>query len=163
MTGLKRVIIYADGACVGNPGPGGYGAIIEGDGETVELSGGYANTTNNRMELMGVIAALESLAEPCDAVVHSDSLYVVKAMRLGWAASWRANGWRTASKQPAKNRDLWVRVLELCERHNVTFEWVRGHSGVRQNERCDALAVAASHRAGLLPDIAAAPTQSMLL
>jgi ribonuclease HI len=161
MTLGPHVTIYADGACTGNPGPGGYGAVIERDGKITELSGGYASTTNNRMELLGVIVALESLDSPSDVVVRSDSLYVVKAMQQGWAEGWRANGWRIASRQPAKNRDLWTRLLALCERHSVTFEWVRGHAGVAQNERCDALAVAASRQPDLPPDVVTSDQPSL--
>ena len=143
---MKHVDIYTDGACKGNPGPGGYGAILVYGGQERELSGGEPSTTNNRMELMGAIAALERLREPCEVTLTSDSRYLVDAVTKGWAKSWRRNGWRTADKSPALNSDLWARLLELLEIHRVTFIWVRGHVGHPYNERCDALAVEAAGR-----------------
>lgn len=140
----KKVEIYTDGACSGNPGPGGYGIILRWNGHEKELSGGEANTTNNRMELMGVICALEALKEPCDVELYTDSKYVVDAVRLGWAKRWRASGWMKNKSEPAKNPDLWERVLSLTEYHDVSFIWVKGHAQNPFNNRCDALAVAQS-------------------
>lgn len=146
---MKTVTLYTDGACSGNPGPGGFGAILECNGQRRELSGGFAHTTNNRMELRGVIAGLESLKEPCTVRVVTDSQYIVNAMQQGWAAKWRANGWRRNAREKALNPDLWERLLNLCAHHAVTFTWVRGHNGHPMNERCDQLAVAASSRSDL--------------
>lgn len=143
---MKRVDAYTDGACSGNPGPGGYAVILRWNGHERELSKGYRRTTNNRMEIRAVIAALESLTEPCELVVHSDSQYVVNAVQQGWAKKWRANGWMRNRKEEALNPDLWGRLLDLLERsgHKVRFVWVRGHAGHDENERADQLAVAAS-------------------
>ena len=141
---MKRVTLYSDGACSGNPGPGGYGVILECDGREKELSGGFRNTTNNRMELWGVIAGLEALKETCAVTVVSDSKYVVDAMEKGWAAKWRAQGWRRNRNEKALNSDLWARLLDLCAKHSVKFQWVNGHAGHPQNERCDRLAVSAA-------------------
>jgi ribonuclease HI len=150
---MKHVTLYTDGACSGNPGPGGFGAILSYAGREKELWGGYVDTTNNRMELMAVIAGLSSLKEKCSVTVVSDSKYVVDAMRNGWAAKWRANGWKRNKKEPALNPDLWQRLLDLCGRHGVTFTWVNGHAGHPQNERCDRLAVAAAAMPGLPRDV----------
>lgn len=139
---MKKVEIYSDGACSGNPGPGGWGTIVVYKGHEKELSGGDAHTTNNRMELCGAIAGLEALKEPCEVILTSDSKYLVDAINLGWAAGWKKNGWKKSDKKPALNSDLWERLLELLEIHNVEFVWVRGHNGHPYNERCDALAVA---------------------
>ena len=139
---MKHVDIYTDGACRGNPGPGGWGAILVYGGREKELSGGEAHTTNNRMELCGVIAALSALKEPCEVTLTTDSKYVADAVNNGWAASWRARGWRKADKSPALNPDLWETLLSLLERHKVTFVWVKGHAGHPFNERCDRLATA---------------------
>ena len=147
----KHVIAYTDGACLGNPGPGGYGAVLLFGGHRRELSAGFRLTTNNRMEILGAVAALEALTQPCDVTLHSDSQYVVKAMELGWAKNWRARGWKASSGR-AKNPDLWQRLLDAAERHAVRFEWVPGHAGVKENERADQLAVAAAQRPGLPPD-----------
>ena len=138
---MKQVDIYTDGACSGNPGPGGWAAILKyGDAEKV-LSGGEAQTTNNRMELQGVIHALQALKEPCIVELWSDSRYVVDALDKGWAASWRAKGWRKADKKPALNVDLWEILLPLAETHTIHCHWVRGHAENEYNNRCDALAV----------------------
>lgn len=137
---MKHVDIYTDGACRGNPGRGGWGAILVYGGREKELSGGEAHTTNNRMELMAAIAALEALREPCDVTLTSDSRYLVDGIEKGWAVSWRARGWRKADKSPALNPDLWERLLALFERHTVHLVWVRGHVGHPYNERCDKLA-----------------------
>ena len=143
---MKRVTIYTDGACSGNPGPGGWGAILLYGSHRKELSGGEARTTNNRMELTGVITALEALTEPCVVELYSDSKYVIDGLEKGWAKSWRARGWIKADKKPALNSDLWERLLELCERHQVELHWVKGHSTNPYNNRCDQLAVAESQK-----------------
>lgn len=135
------VEIFTDGACSGNPGPGGYGAILRAGENTKEISGGEALTTNNRMELMGVISALSALKFPCDVILTTDSKYVVDSVTKGWAKGWRAKGWIKSDKKPALNSDLWERLLDLLEIHNVKFVWVKGHAGHPENERCDALAV----------------------
>ncbi len=145
-----RVTIFTDGAARGNPeGPGGYGCVLQytdpkGVLHEKELSEGFKNTTNNRMELMGPIAALEALNRPCDVDLFSDSQYLVKAFRDGWIGNWQRNGWKTSGKDPVKNRDLWERLLELTKTHRVTFHWVKGHDGHPENERCDRLATAAA-------------------
>ena len=149
---MKKVTIHSDGACSGNPGPGGYGVILECGGRLRELSGGYKRTTNNRMELTGVIAGLAALKEKCDVTVVTDSRYVVDAMSLGWAKKWRANNWRRGKDGVAMNSDLWAKLLDLCEGHEVRFQWIRGHNGHPMNERCDRLAVAAVHGGQLADD-----------
>ncbi|MDY3863831.1 MAG: ribonuclease HI [Eubacteriales bacterium] len=138
---MKKVEIYTDGACSGNPGPGGWGAVLVYGGHEKELCGGEAETTNNRMELTAVIEALSALREPCEVTLTSDSKYVVDALTLGWAEGWRARGWRKADKSPALNADLWARLLELTHIHRVSCVWVKGHAGHPYNERCDRLAV----------------------
>lgn len=140
------VTIYTDGACSGNPGPGGYGAILMYGSHQKELSGGAANTTNNRMELMGVITALKALNRPCTVQLYTDSQYVVNAIEKGWAVKWRANGWMRNKKDKALNPDLWQELLELLEKHDVTFHWVKGHAENPYNNRCDELAVAESRK-----------------
>ncbi|MBQ3133492.1 MAG: ribonuclease HI [Clostridia bacterium] len=141
---MKKVFLFTDGACSGNPGPGGWGAILRyGDAEK-ELSGGDANTTNNRMELLAVIHGLSALKEPCEVVIQSDSRYVVDGIEKGWARSWKQNGWRKADKKPALNADLWEKLLTLLDIHHVSFVWIKGHAGHPENERCDQLAVAQS-------------------
>ncbi len=137
----KKVKIYTDGACSGNPGPGGWGAILCYNGHERELSGGEKNTTNNRMELSGAIYALKALKEPCEVELTSDSKYLTDAILQGWVYSWRANGWKKADKKPALNVDLWEELLDLLEIHDVKFIWVKGHAGHEYNERCDRLAV----------------------
>ena len=137
---LKNVTIYTDGGCLGNPGPGGYGVVLIYGTIRKELSGGFRRTTNNRMELMAAIRGLEALKLPCRVTLHSDSEYVVNAMEKGWARRWRDNGWRRNKKEKAINPDLWERLLGLCEIHQVRFQWVRGHAGTPENERCDRLA-----------------------
>lgn len=139
----KKVIIYTDGACSGNPGPGGYGIILQYGEHRKEMSAGFDNTTNNRMELLGVITALEALKQPCDVDLYSDSKYVIDAVTKGWAQKWRSKGWMRTPKEPAKNPDLWERLLDLLEVHSVTFHWVKGHAQNANNNRCDELAVAA--------------------
>ncbi len=140
---MKYVEIYTDGACSGNPGPGGYGAILVFRGIEKEISQGFAETTNNRMELLGAIAALELLKEPCRVMLTSDSKYLVDGINLGWAKSWKRNRWMKPDRKAALNADLWGRLLELLEIHDVTFVWVKGHAGHPYNERCDKLAVEA--------------------
>lgn len=138
---MKTVTIYSDGACSGNPGPGGWGAILEYNGVEKEISGGEDHTTNNRMELTGVIKALEMLKEPCIVELYSDSKYVIDALTKGWARSWQKRGWVKSDKKPALNPDLWQRLLELTDIHTVHCHWVKGHASNPKNNRCDALAV----------------------
>ena len=139
---MKTVTIYTDVACSGNPGPGGWGAILEFNGVEKELSGGEANTTNNRMELTAVIRALQALKEPCNVELYSDSKYVIAALEKGWAWSWRKKGWIKSDKKPALNPDLWEELLMLTMRHKVTCHWVKGHATNPKNNRCDEMAVA---------------------
>lgn len=143
---MKKVDIYSDGACSGNPGPGGFGTIIVYKGIEKEISGGERNTTNNRMELLGAISGLEALKEPCEVTLTSDSKYLVDSVTKGWAKSWRAKNWIKSDRKPALNPDLWERLLDLLEIHKVEFVWVRGHVGHPYNERCDRLAVEQSKR-----------------
>ena len=139
---MKTVTLYTDGACSGNPGPGGWGAILEYQGHEMELSGGEDNTTNNRMELTAVIRGLQALKESCIVELYSDSKYVIDGLSKGWAASWRKNGWKKADKKPALNPDLWEILLNLTEKHNLHYDWVKGHAENPKNNRCDELAVA---------------------
>ena len=139
---MKTVTIYTDGACSGNPGPGGWGAILRYKDTEKCLSGGEAQTTNNRMELTGVICALEALKEPCVVELWSDSRYVIDALDKGWALGWQKKGWIKADKKPALNVDLWERLLALCRGHELHCHWVKGHADNAYNERCDAMAVA---------------------
>lgn len=143
---MKKVEIFTDGACSGNPGPGGWGAILRYNGIEKELSGGEKNTTNNRMELTGVIMALKALKEPCEVTLYSDSQYVCNALKLGWAKKWKQNNWMRNKKEPALNPELWDELLQLYDKHAVTINWVRGHNGHPENERCDRLAVSAAQR-----------------
>lgn len=138
---MKNIEIFTDGSCSGNPGPGGWGAILRYGTKEKELSGGEENTTNNRMELTAVISALSALNEPCKVIVTTDSKYVCDAITKKWVYSWQKNGWRKADKKPALNVDLWEKLLELLNVHEVTFNWVKGHNEHPENERCDALAV----------------------
>lgn len=138
----KKVYIFCDGACSGNPGKGGWGAILRYGEREKELSGAERNTTNNRMELTAAIQALCALKEPCEVVLTTDSKYLADGITKGWAKGWQANGWRKADKKPALNPDLWEKLLCLCEIHDVYVVWVKGHAGHPENERCDALAVA---------------------
>ncbi|MGH9846992.1 MAG: ribonuclease HI [Blastocatellia bacterium] len=145
--GLKRMVIYTDGACTGNPGPGGYGAVLMHGGHRKELSGGFRLTTNNRMEISACIVALQSLNGRCHVTLHSDSKYVVNTMSKGWARRWRLAGWKRKEGygenevwKDALNADLWEQMLDICDQHKVTFVWVRGHAGNEENERCDQLA-----------------------
>jgi len=150
MPGRKRVDIYTDGACSGNPGPGGWAAVLLYGLHRKELSGGERETTNNRMELMAAIGGLEALKEVCDVRLYSDSQYLVDAVNKGWAVKWRANGWMRNKNDRAKNEDLWERLLALCEGQAVEFIWVRGHSENPHNEECDRLAVAESRKFGVV-------------
>lgn len=142
LQGRKTVYIYTDGACSGNPGPGGWGAILRYKETEKKLSGGERQTTNNRMELTGVIAALSALKESCDVELYSDSKYVIDALEKGWARSWKSRGWVKADKKPALNSDLWETLLSLCDRHTVKCHWVKGHADNEYNNRCDRMAVA---------------------
>jgi ribonuclease HI len=147
-----EILIYTDGGSIGNPGPGGWGAVIIEDHARHEISGGYRRTTNNRMELMGCIMALSQLKESRRVLVRTDSQYVVNGMNKGWARKWRKNGWMRTPDEPAENYDLWEELLDLASRHHVSFEWVRGHAGHAENERCDKLAKEMSARRDLPPD-----------
>ena len=138
----KEVELFTDGACLGNPGPGGYGAILRWNGKEKEISGGEPSTTNNRMEISAAIAGLSALKIPCKVTLYSDSQYLVNAIQKGWAARWKRCGWMRTKTEPAQNKDLWETLLNLLERHQVEFVWVKGHAGHPENERCDRLAVA---------------------
>lgn len=156
---MHEVKMFTDGACRGNPGPGGYGVVLEvtdskGQLHVKELSGGYNNTTNNRMELMAVLKGFEALAKSCHVQVYSDSQYIVNAFNLGWLNSWVLNGWsRGKKKEPVKNEDLWKDILEQFNKHQAEFIWVKGHAGHPQNERCDVLATLAADGDQLVKDI----------
>ena len=149
---LKHVIIYTDGACTGNPGPGGYGVILKYGLHRKELSAGYRKTTNNRMELMAVIAGLRALKDRCQVTIYSDSQYLVESLSKGWAKKWQENGWKRNKKQKAQNPDLWEILLELFERHEIEIKWVRGHAGEEENERADFLATNAIKKSKLSVD-----------
>ena len=146
---MKNIQVYTDGACSGNPGPGGWAAILLYGPHQKELAGGAASTTNNRMELTAVIQALACLKEPCAIDLWSDSKYVVDGLSKGWAKHWRANQWRKSDKKPALNPDLWEQLLQLTERHQVHYHWVKGHAENPYNNRCDELAVAESRKFGI--------------
>ncbi len=143
---MKQVEIYTDGACRGNPGPGGWGAILVYKGKEKELSGGDAQTTNNQMELMGAISAFEALREPCQVIFTSDSKYVIDGLSKGWAISWQKKGWKKSNGSPALNPGLWQRLLEAVAPHKIEYCWVKGHAGHPYNERCDKLATAEADR-----------------
>ena len=147
-----RIIIYTDGSSLGNPGPGGYGVVIPSDGDTLELSGGFRKTTNNRMELLACIVGLEQFKTPSAVMLYSDSRYVVDGITKGWAKKWQRNEWRKSNGETALNIDLWERLLTLCDRHDVCFIWVKGHAGNTGNERCDQLANQAAAQPDLPPD-----------
>ncbi len=149
---LKHIDIFTDGACLGNPGPGGYGVIFAYEAQKAEKSGGFRLTTNNRMEIMAALVGLESLKQRCRVTVWSDSQYLVKAMNEGWARKWRANGWRRTAREAALNPDLWERLLLLTAKHVVEFRWVRGHNDHPENERCDTLAREAAQASDLPAD-----------
>lgn len=146
MPAKKQVEIFTDGACSGNPGPGGYGVILRYKGINKELFGGEPSTTNNRMELTAVITGLSALKESCDVILYSDSKYIIDAVQKGWAQKWQSNGWMRNKKEPALNPDLWEKLLELLKVHHVEFVWVKGHAGHPENERCDQLAVQQSQK-----------------
>ncbi|MDD4851530.1 MAG: ribonuclease HI [Gemmiger sp.] len=145
---MKQIEIFTDGACSGNPGPGGWGAVLRYKGHEKELSGGEDETTNNRMELTGLIEALALLKEPCVIELYSDSQYVINGLEKGWAKGWRARGWKKSDKSPALNADLWARLLDLTEGHTLHYHWLKGHAGHPENERCDRLAVEQSKKHG---------------
>jgi ribonuclease HI len=152
MATLKPVTIYTDGSCLGNPGPGGYGVVLLYGDYRKELSGGYRRTTNNRMELTAAIQGLAALKGRCRVHLFSDSAYVVNAVEQGWARRWRAHGWYRPNKQMAENADLWEALLGLCDGHQVRFEWIKGHAGHAENERCDRLALQAAQLPNLPED-----------
>lgn len=149
---MPEVQIYTDGACSGNPGPGGYGAILIYGKHIREIAGGYRLTTNNRMELMGIIRSLEELKRPCIIKLYSDSKYIVDSINLGWVGNWIKNGWHKSDGAPVKNTDLWKRLMELSSPHRITWIWVKGHSENEMNSRCDRLAVQASKGESLAID-----------
>ncbi len=148
----KKVIIYSDGACSGNPGKGGYGTIVKFSDREKVYEGGYELTTNNRMELLGIIYPLERIGGYADILIYTDSQYVANAINKDWLNNWNNNGWKTAAKKPVKNQDLWIRLLNLSRRNNILIEWVKGHNDHPENERCDKIAVAARMRKGLYTD-----------
>lgn len=148
----KHIIIYTDGSSLGNPGPGGYGAILRYGNHTKELSGGFRCTTNNRMEILAAIEALQALTQPCHVTLYTDSQYLINAVTKGWAKRWQRNGWMRNKKEKAINPDLWERLLTLLRTHQVEFVWVRGHTGNADNERCDQLAKGAASQPNLPPD-----------
>ncbi|MCM1162226.1 MAG: ribonuclease HI [Roseburia sp.] len=152
-----KVTIYSDGAARGNPGPGGYGTVVQyvdtkGTLHEREFFAGYKNTTNNRMELMGAIVGLEALTKPCDILLISDSKYVTDAFNQNWIKGWLKNNWKNSQKKPVKNVDLWKRLLKAMEPHQVVFQWIKGHAGHKENERCDMLATSAADGSNLLDD-----------
>ena len=147
----KEVAIFTDGSCLGNPGPGGYGAILSYRGKRKELSAGFTLTTNNRMELLAAIIALETLKRPCQVELTTDSQYVRQGI-LFWLKGWKAKNWKTANKKPVKNKDLWQRLDAACQRHQIEWKWVKGHSGHPENERCDELARTAAESDALTVD-----------
>ena len=149
---LRHVTIHTDGSCIGNPGPGGYAAILEYQGREMELSGGFRRTTNNRMEILAVIKGLEALTECCSVTVYSDSQYVVESIEKGRVKKWQANGWMRNKRERAVNDDLWKLLLSMLDKHNVEFRWVKGHAGNAGNIRADRLAVAAANGKDLPPD-----------
>lgn len=153
MNDATEITVYTDGACIGNPGPGGYAAILISGSKRKEIVGGFHLTTNNRMEILAAVIALEALKWPSRVKVHSDSRYLVDAVMKGWAQRWRDNGWKRNAKEEAVNADLWERLLIICEKHEVEFVWVQGHAGHPEDERCDLLSVAAAQADGLPADI----------
>lgn len=149
---LKKVTVYTDGACSGNPGPGGYGVILQYGNTQKKKTGGFRKTTNNRMEIMAAIVGLESLKEKCHVTIYSDSQYLVKAISEGWAKQWKENGWKRNKKDKAINPDLWDKLLKLCSLHDVEFKWIKGHDYHTENERCDQLAAEAASASNLSID-----------
>ena len=152
MNKLKEIIIYTDGSCIGNPGPGGYCVILKYNEHEKQISGGFRLNTNNRMEIMAAIVGLEALKFRCSVTLYSDSKYLVEAMNENWVQRWKANGWFRNKKERAINIDLWERLLDLCNRHSVKFVWVKGHKGDKWNEQCDALSKKAATQQGVLID-----------
>ena len=152
MKTMKKVIIYTDGACSGNPGRGGYGVILLCGEHRKELSGGFLKTTNNRMEILAAIVGLKSLKEKCRVILYSDSKYLVDAMNKRWIYRWKTNGWKRNKKDRALNVDLWEQLLKLCHMHSVEFRWIKGHNSIEENERCDELAVQATKASHLSKD-----------
>jgi len=150
---MKNGKFFTDGACSGNPGPGGYGVILKFNGQEMTLSEGFINTTNNRMELRAVIAGLNSLKEKCKVKIYSDSKYIIDAVNNGWAIRWKKNGWKRNKKENALNPDLWDKLLDLVSQHEIDFIWVKGHAGHDENERCDKMAVAAAAQPNLSVDV----------
>ena len=148
----KPITIYTDGACSGNPGPGGYGVVLIYHKHRKELSGGFRWTTNNRMELMALIAALQALKEPCRVTIHTDSKYLMNAFEKKWIINWKRNGWKTSAKEPVQNQDLWQLLDQLLATHPYTFHWIKGHADDKENNRCDELAVVATRLTSLPPD-----------
>lgn len=148
----KHILVYTDGSSLGNPGPGGYGAVLRYGAHERELSGGFQCTTNNRMEIFAAIQALKALTEPCQVTLHTDSQYLVNAITKGWARRWQRNQWKRNKRESALNPDLWEQLLDLCGKHDVTFVWVPGHAGDPLNERCDVLAKSAAAQPHLPPD-----------
>ena len=139
---MKEIVLYTDGSCSKNPGPGGWGAILQYKQHKLELSGGAVSTTNNQMELTGVIEGLKALTEPCKVELYTDSQYIVNAINKGWLRNWQKNGWKKADKSPVLNKELWLEIIELFNKHDVTVHWVKGHAENEYNNRCDQLAVA---------------------
>ena len=152
MASTPDVTIYTDGACIGNPGPGGYGVVLLHGNQKRELSGGRRLTTNNRMEILAAIEGLDALKDPSSVTLYSDSLYLVNAMEKGWAQRWHKNGWMRTKTERAINPDLWEKMLDLCQEHSVKFRWVKGHAGHPLNERCDQLANGEARKSGQPPD-----------
>lgn len=153
----SQVTVYTDGSCLGNPGPGGWAAVLLWQGKRHEISGGFNFSTNNRMELQGAIEALALLKRPCRVLMHTDSKYLHDAVEKGWIARWLKNGWLTSDKKPVKNKDLWLTLVALMDKHQVSFQWVRGHADDPDNERCDQLAKEAAARTDLPADAGFAP------
>lgn len=149
---MRKVVIHTDGACKGNPGPGAFGAVLVCGNHRKEISAGYRLTTNNRMELRAAIAALELLSEPCEIELHSDSKYLIDAIKKNWIDGWKRRGWLTAAKQPVKNQDLWQSLVNAMTPHRIHWHWVKGHAGHRENERCDELANQAVASGNLMED-----------
>ncbi len=152
MTNIKKINLYSDGSCLGNPGRGGYGIILEYNGKSKEMNQGYTLTTNNRMEILGVIVGLQALKEKCHVEIYTDSQYVINAIKKAWLANWQKNGWKTANKKDVKNKDLWEILYKELQKHSINFNWIKGHSGHPMNERCDALAKEAAEKKDLLED-----------
>lgn len=153
---MKKIAIYTDGSCLGNPGPGGYGVVMKYNSHTKELSKGYQLTTNNRMEMMAAVAALKSLKEPCEIHLTTDSQYLRQGINQ-WIHNWRKNGWRTSDRKPVKNVDLWQQLDQLSQKHKIHWHWVKGHSGHTENERCDELARTAAEGNKLAEDSGFSP------